>query len=50
MQGQDPDNPKFGMGTLRDLFEPGFTRPNLDHRELGDKAGDEIHESLSNTI
>lgn len=34
MQERDFRSPKFGMGTLRDLFEPEFTRPNLGLREL----------------
>ncbi|OOQ82249.1 hypothetical protein PEBR_39645 [Penicillium brasilianum] len=36
MQGRDSKNPKFGMGTLRDLFEPEFTRPNLELRQLSE--------------
>jgi hypothetical protein len=29
IQERDFKNPKFGMGALRDLFEPEFTPPNL---------------------
>lgn len=36
MQGRGYKNPKFGMGTLRDLFEPEFTRPNLELRQLSE--------------
>lgn len=36
MQGRDFKNPKFGMGTLRDLFEPEFTRPNLELEQLSE--------------
>lgn len=34
MQGHDLCNPKYGMGEIRDLLEPEYTRPNVDHREL----------------
>lgn len=34
MHGRDSNNPQYGMGEVRDLFEPEFTRPNLSHREL----------------
>ncbi|CEO60552.1 hypothetical protein PMG11_05175 [Penicillium brasilianum] len=36
MQGQNSQMPKFGMGTFRDLFEPEFTRPNLELRQLSE--------------
>jgi hypothetical protein len=34
MQKGDSGNPQYGMGELRDLFEPEYTRPNLGYREL----------------
>lgn len=34
MQGHDLGNSKYGMGEIRDLLEPEYIRPNVDHREL----------------
>ncbi|KAJ5085778.1 hypothetical protein N7532_010549 [Penicillium argentinense] len=31
-----PYSPEFGYGMLRDLFEPEYTRPNLDHTRLSE--------------
>lgn len=36
MQGRDSKNPKIRTGTLRDLFEPEFTRPNLELKQLSE--------------
>ncbi|KAF3384927.1 hypothetical protein F1880_002574 [Penicillium rolfsii] len=36
LQGQDFKNLKFGVGTLRDLFEPEFRRPNLELEQLSE--------------
>lgn len=38
IEQSQPRSPKLGMGTLRDLFEPEHTRPNVsmnDLQELG---------------
>lgn len=36
MQKGDSGNPQYGMGELRDPFEPEYTRPNLGYRELNE--------------
>jgi hypothetical protein len=36
VQGMSNRNPKFGMGTLRDLFEDDYSRPNLSVKDLAE--------------